>query len=318
MAVSGGQDSVCLAQLLRDLQPHWQWHLTMVHCDHRWRSDSAANAEFVQALAQEWQLPCEVVTAPQPPATEAAAREWRYQVFQDVAQAHGCSHVVTGHTQSDRAETMLLNLLRGAGINGLTSLPPVRSLGNLTLVRPLWHMSRSDTAAVCRQQQLPIWQDTTNLDCSYRRNRVRQELMPYLKQHFNANVETILAQTAELLSADQDYFAAEVARLAPLAIQAAPPALDRDRLRQLPLALQRRLIAFFLQPRLPHGFNFQVVEAVRQLLTAPNGSQTSTLPGGAYLRVQGQWLQFMTPTPPLPPPALGDSDGSGEPPAPPC
>lgn len=293
MAVSGGQDSVCLAKLLLDLQPHWQWHLAVVHCNHRWRQDSTANAEFVQGLAAQWQLPCEVVTAREVPATEAAARIWRYQVFREVAHRFNCCHVVTGHTQSDRAETVLLNLLRGTGGAGLSTLSPVRALGDVQVVRPLLHMSRTDTARVCQQQQLTIWQDTTNFDCRYRRNRVRHELMPYLRQHFNANVEAVLAQTAELLAADHAYFAAEVARLAPVVIRADLPALDRDRLRQLPLALQRRLIQSFLEQHLPHGLNFRVVEAVRQLIDAPNGAQTSTLAGGYSLRVQGHWLQLM-------------------------
>ncbi|WP_448533872.1 tRNA lysidine(34) synthetase TilS [Parathermosynechococcus lividus] len=306
IAVSGGQDSVCLAKFLLDLQPHWHWYLAIVHCNHRWRPDSTANAHFVEGLAQQWQLPYKLVTALEPPATEAAARTWRYQAFREVACTLDCSHVVTGHTQSDRAETVLLNLLRGASVTGIGTLQPVRPLGAVQLVRPLLDLSRTDTAAVCRQQQLPIWQDTTNLDCRYRRNRLRRDVIPYLREHFNAKVETALAQTAELLAADRAYFAAEVARVAPEVIRTAPPALDRDRLRQLPLALQRRLIHRFLQEHLPGTPTFTVVEAVRHLLNAGNGSQTSTLRGGYCLRVHGQWLQ-LTAMPPQPQSAPADS-----------
>lgn len=314
VAVSGGQDSVCLAKLLLDLQPHWGWYLAIVHCNHRWRPDSGANANFVLGLAQQWQLPCQIVTAIEPPPTEAAARQWRYQVLQEVASTLGCSHAVTGHTQSDRAETVLLNLLRGASVTGLGTLSPSRPLGQLQLVRPLLEMTRSDTAAVCHQQQLPFWEDTTNRDCRYRRNRLRQELIPYLRQHFNANVETALAQAAELLAADRAYFAAEVRRIAPEVIHAALPALDRHRLSQLPLALQRRLIQRFLQQYLPHGLGFRAVEAVRSLIPAANGAQTSTLPGGYRLQVRGQWLQLIAPEPSLPQSAPRDSGLSGKPP----
>lgn len=318
IALSGGQDSICLTRLLLDLQPHWHWSLAVVHCDHRWRTDSAANAAFVQELAQRWHLPCEVVRAPEMPKTEAAARSWRYQVFETVAKALSCTHVVTAHTQSDRAESLLLHLLRGASPDGLATLLPCRSLGAVQLVRPLLGMTRAETAAFCREHQLPLWQDETNQSLDYRRNRLRLEVIPYLQAHFNARVEQVLAQTAELLASDRAYFEAEVARLAPAVIREHPPALNRLRLRKLPLALQRRLIYHFLCCHLQGGVNFGVVEEVRSLIAAGNGQQTSTLSRGCHLRVCGQWLEWVRPTaPPLEsvPPPQGERS---PPPSPPC
>lgn len=316
IALSGGQDSVCLTRLLLDLQPHWQWFLTAVHCDHRWRADSAANANFVQALAQQWHLPCEVVSAPEVPKTEAAARAWRYQVFETVAKALNCTHVVTAHTQSDRAESLLLHLLRGTSPDGLATLLPMRSLGSVQLVRPLLGMTRAETAAFCQTYGLPIWQDETNQNLDYRRNRLRLELIPYLQQHFNPNVEAVLAQTAELLASDRAYFEAEVDRLAPTVIREHPPALDRLRLRELPLALQRRLIQRFLRQHLKRGIDFSLIEAVRLLIAAGNGSQTSTLPGGCHLRVCGQWLEWVRSTAP-PSESVPPHQGERSPPPPP-
>ncbi|URR36323.1 tRNA lysidine(34) synthetase TilS [Thermosynechococcus sp. HN-54] len=313
IALSGGQDSVCLTRLLVDLQPQWQWDLAVVHCNHRWREDSDANASFVQELAQAWGLACEVVSAPEMPKTEAAARTWRYQVFETVAKALNCTHVVTAHTQSDRAESLLLHLLRGTSPDGLATLLPTRSLGSIQLVRPLLGMTRAETAAFCQAYGLPVWPDETNQNLNYRRNRLRLELIPYLQQHFNPNVEEVLAQTAELLAGDRAYFEAEVERLAPTVIREHPPALDRLRLKELPLALQRRLIQRFLRQHLKRGIEFSVIEAARLLIAAGNGSQTSTLPGGYHLRVCGQWIELIRSTA-LPPEPVPPHQGERSPP----
>jgi len=157
VAVSGGQDSLCLLRLLLDLQPKWRWHLTVAHCDHGWSGD-VGNADFVRRLVAEWQLPLLVETATDLPETEAAARTWRYQVLATLAQQHHFTYVVTGHTASDRAETLLYNLLRGSGTDGMQALTWQRELvPGVQLVRPLLGMPRQATAEFCHAHQIPIW-----------------------------------------------------------------------------------------------------------------------------------------------------------------
>ncbi|KAG2500610.1 hypothetical protein HYH03_001377 [Edaphochlamys debaryana] len=130
VAVSGGQDSVCLLRLLADLQPLFGWRLGVGHCDHRWRPDSAANAAFVADLAARHGLPCHTAVAPPGlPRSEGAARDWRYGALEHMARQYGYGAVVTAHTATDRAETLLLNLLRGSGPDGLVALAVERPLG---------------------------------------------------------------------------------------------------------------------------------------------------------------------------------------------
>ena len=217
VAVSGGQDSLCLIKLLLDLQPKWQWQIAIVYCDHCWRSDSQVNGDYIEQLAQTWQIKFYRETAEVIPKTEAAARQWRYQVLSQIAQNHHFSYVVTGHTKSDRAETLLYNLIRGSGADGLQALTWQRPLllesplletnlmASIQLVRPLLEISREQTGQFCQENNLKIWVDTTNNDLHYARNRIRQELLPYLQTHFNPQVESHLAQTAELLRAEVDY-----------------------------------------------------------------------------------------------------------------
>ncbi|MBD1928013.1 tRNA lysidine(34) synthetase TilS [Trichocoleus sp. FACHB-90] len=208
VAVSGGQDSLCLIKLLLDLQPKWGWHLAIAHCDHRWRKDSQENAKHVENLALTWDIPFYLQIAPETEniASEAAARQWRYQALSAIALDNDSPYIVTGHTASDRAETLLYNLIRGSGADGLQALTWKRQLNSgLQLVRPLLEVTRTQTAQFCQNFQLAIWEDSTNQDRKYARNRIRHELLPYLQTNFNPKVEQALAQTAELLRADVEY-----------------------------------------------------------------------------------------------------------------
>ena len=137
IAVSGGQDSLGLLKLLVDLQPKWGWKIAIGHCDHGWASDMGI-ADHVETLAVRWHIPFYLKVAPDMKETEAAARQWRYQALQEICQENGLTEVVTGHTLSDRAETLLYNLIRGAGTTGLGALTWKRPLTTqIHLVRPL-------------------------------------------------------------------------------------------------------------------------------------------------------------------------------------
>ncbi len=309
VAVSGGQDSLCLIKILLDLQPKWGWNLAIAHCDHRWRSDSEASANHVEQLAKNWGISYYLATADRIPKTEAAARQWRYQALTEIAIARNYPYIVTGHTASDRAETLLYNLIRGSGADGLSALTWNRPLADfrlenqdenpqskISLVRPLLEITRSQTGQFCQEQKLPIWEDSTNQDLKYARNRIRSQLLPYLETHFNPKAQQALAQTAELLRADVEYLELAASELLQRAISPIadspqvnyqlPVNLDRPILREAPLALQRRAMRQLLQQILPSAPSFESVEKLTGLIAAPNRSQTDPFPGGAIARVE--------------------------------
>jgi tRNA(Ile)-lysidine synthase len=344
VAVSGGQDSLCGLKLLSDLQSKWGWNLAIVHCDHRWRSDSQSNASHVENLAKNWGISYYLQTASDISKTEAAARQWRYQALTEIAIAHNYPYIVTGHTASDRAETLLYNLIRGSGADGLSALTWTRPLADLRspilnfrlgdseenlnseisadfaldnldqtpqskilnlqstiyLVRPLLEISRSQTGQFCQEQKLPIWEDSTNQDLQYARNRIRSQLLPYLETHFNPKTQQALAQTAELLRADVEYLELAATDLLQRAISQIadneqvkiqlPVNLNRQILRDAPLALQRRAMRQVLQQILPCAPSFEHVEKLTSLIAAPNRSQTDPFPGGAIARVENPWI----------------------------
>lgn len=311
VAVSGGQDSLCLFKLLLDLQPKWHWQLGIAHCDHRWRHDSQANADYVEQLAKTWSTPFYCHTATQPLPSEATARQWRYQALSAIARANGYNCIVTGHTQSDRAETLLYNLIRGSGTDGLQALTWKRLLGDrLMLVRPLLEVTRAETGQFCQNMLIKVWEDSTNQELKYARNRIRQQIIPYLQTHFNPQVESTLAQTAELLQAEVEYLEQAAYQLRQKAMPileqgeneqitishysellcSLPLKLNRRVLRSAPLALQRRAMRQILQQILPCNPNFEHIEKLTALITASNRTQTDPFPGGAIASVDKDWI----------------------------
>ncbi len=298
IAVSGGQDSLCLTQLMLDLKPKWGWHIGIVHCDHCWREDSQANANYVREIADNMSIPFYLEAASQSLTSEAAARDWRYQVMSAIAESNNYQCIITGHTATDRAETVLYNLIRGSGADGLQALTWQRPLKNeIMLVRPLLEVTRRQTGKFCQDFQLQVWLDSTNQDLKYARNRIRQELIPYLEEKFNPKVESNLAQTAELLQAEVEYLeqTAEELRFKAEIINDFEDftillRLNRQVLQKAPLALQRRAIRQVLQKILPNAPGFEHIEKLVALIGAPNRSQTDPFPGGTIAVVQDEWI----------------------------
>lgn len=288
LAVSGGQDSLCLLRLLLDLQAKWQWELGVAHCDHRWQND-AGMADHVQQVVQGYGIPFFRLTAATPVAeTEASARSWRYQVLKDCCHDNEYNYVVTGHTGSDRAETLLYNLIRGSGSDGLQALTWQRALTeNISLVRPLLNFTRPETQKFCEQFQLPVWEDAANDNLSYARNRLRQQILPQIKEHFNPQVEMALAQTAEILQAETEYLQVlAIDLLKKASIETSGSSLARDSLQTAPLALQRRVMRLFWQQHFRQSPTFEQLEALVSLINAPNQSRTASLPGNIYAEVK--------------------------------
>ena len=285
LAVSGGQDSMALTTLLRDLRRLHHWRLLLWHGDHGWRPDSADQAAALAGWARAGGLPLLLERAePGSADGEAAARRWRYARLARAARQAGCCCVVTGHTGSDRAETVLMHLARGSHGRGLGSLRRCRPLDGeappLALVRPMLLFSRAETAAICRAWDVPVWPDPGNDDLSLSRNRVRAEVLPVLEAlHPGASLR--ISAQAERLAEDVDA-EAELLRLA-LADLRSPgqaPGLRRRELSRLRRANQRRLLRLWLMETSGQGAEAALLDGLVDRLVPQRGVGELALTGG--------------------------------------
>jgi len=139
---------------------------------------------------------------------------------------------------------------------------------------------------------LPIWEDKYNDNKKFARNRIRLDLIPYLKKEFNPQIEQHLTQTVEILRADVEFLTQEAEKLLNLAISEDKNSLKRSILKEKPLSLQRRVIKAFLAQNLKTMPNFEQIEQIVRLIDAPNRSRTSSLNQGMFAQVEGDLIRI--------------------------
>lgn len=217
VGVSGGADSLCLTLALADLG----YRLVVAHFDHQLRPESADDARAVEAFAAKFGLP--FVSAGADVAAlarfnhlslEEAARKARYQFLFEQARRAGAQAVAVGHTADDQVETVLMHLLRGAGISGLKGMTFRAHLpewdNELALVRPLLNVRHAETLAACQAREVTPVQDESNQDTTFFRNRLRHELLPTLES-YNPQVREGLLRMARSLAGDLEVLEAAAA-----------------------------------------------------------------------------------------------------------
>lgn len=209
VAVSGGPDSVALLYALWSLRDELGITLHAAHLNHSFRGkESDDDAEYVAQLAGNLGVPCTVekIDVPEIQRTlrlspEEAARLVRYEFLERVADEIGANRIAVGHTADDQVETVLLCILRGAGIDGLSGMPPVRG----RIIRPLIETRRSVVEEYVERQGLHPRIDATNLLATYARNRIRLELLPLLRREYNPEVDAAILRLSELATEDSAY-----------------------------------------------------------------------------------------------------------------
>jgi tRNA(Ile)-lysidine synthase len=207
VAVSGGPDSVALLYLLWQLRYDLGVHLHVAHLDHGLRGgDSQRDARYTRRLARRLKLPITLeriqLSAGMVGSLEEQAREARYAFLERVAIEVKARRIATGHSADDQAETVLMRILRGAGSAGLAGIPPVRG----KIVRPLIQVRRHQIEEYLRRHRLRPRRDATNRDLRYLRNRVRNELIPFLEKRYNPNMVETLNRIGRLEWEERTYF----------------------------------------------------------------------------------------------------------------
>ncbi len=300
VACSGGADSLALAAATAFEAPRAGWQAGLVTVDHQLQSGSADRAAVVMKWATEVGFDpviTETVQVTGAGGPEAAARDARYQALLGAAHRHGASVVLLGHTREDQAETVLLAMLRGAGLRGIAGMPAQRAVNRVTLARPLLDISREQTRAACAALGLSVWDDPHNHDPSFTRVRARA-LLRTLVHDLGPAVVPNLARTARLAASD----AAALDELSGEAWRAAADpdgSLRIDNLTGLADAVRTRVLHGWARSLGVSGsaLSHRHVEALDALLVNWRGQGPVHLPGAITVTRRDGRLRAISPAP---------------------
>lgn len=210
IGLSGGPDSVCLLYALTALKEEFELKLYAAHVNHSLRGrESDQDEEYVRKITQKLNIPAffkkvNASTAAEDTRSEEAARRIRLDFLFQTARENRILKIALGHNRDDQAETVLMRLLRGSGLLGLSAILPQRRIGRLILIRPLIEIKRKEIEEFLRLKKLTPRTDSTNLKEIYFRNRLRRTLLPELEK-YNPNIKEILAGTAYTAACDYDF-----------------------------------------------------------------------------------------------------------------
>ena len=265
-AVSGGADSMYLLCRMLELAETRGFTVLCAHFDHGLRgTESARDAAFVASFCAERRVPC-FVGCGSVAGGEAEARQARYAFLERCADEHACDWIATAHTADDHAETMLLQLARGAGLRGLGGIAPVRG----RLLRPMLDVTRAEVEAYLEERAIPHVEDSTNASPAYARNRVRLAAMPALRS-VNPDFARHTVRAAALLREDEAFLVSLAEAF--LREQGSAPAAAA--LSALARPVRARVFALLAETPLEHAH----IEALHALCAGTEAASVS-LPGG--------------------------------------
>lgn len=210
VGVSGGPDSICLLNILKNLQNELKINIVVAHINHMIREEADSETEFVQEFCDKRNIRCFVkradvlkIAKEKKLGTEEIGRKIRYDFFEEIKDKVGGNKIATAHNANDNAETVLMNLLRGTGSTGLKGIEPIR---DNKLIRPIIECTRQEIEQYCNEKGLSPKYDKTNQENIYTRNKIRNLLIPYIQKNFNPNIIETINRMSNLIADDEIYF----------------------------------------------------------------------------------------------------------------
>ena len=213
VAVSGGPDSICLLNILYNIKERLKIELYVAHVNHLIRKEAKSDAEFVKEFCDSKNIEffykeCDVKEKAQTEkiSTEEAGRNARYEFFEEIANKYNINKIAIGHNKNDLAETLIMNILRGTGTQGLKAILNK----NGKYIRPLLDVDREKIEEYCEKNNLKPRIDLTNFENNYTRNKIRNIVIPYVKKEFNPNIVETLTRLSQIATEEQDFINLEV------------------------------------------------------------------------------------------------------------
>jgi len=255
IGVSGGPDSMALLYVLDQIKKKYNVVLKVAHLNHGFRGEEARKeAQFVEEMAKKLWIPFELRSFDVPSykktsslSYQEAARVVRYQFLEEVREQFKASKIALGHNADDQAETLMMWLLRGSGLRGLSGIPPVREG---VIIRPLIETTREEIEAFIKERRIPFVIDSSNQQDQYLRNRVRHELFPLLREYYNPQLVKRLVQTASILRTEDECLetiAQDLLKDIIVSKERESVVIDSKGLLALPLAIQLRCLRGVLE-----------------------------------------------------------------------
>ena len=218
LGLSGGPDSVCLLHILYRLKEKMNIEVYAAHLNHQIRGiEAQQDALYISQICEDLGITSFVKSVNVPQyckenglSLEEGARKLRYEMFEEIKEKTKSNKIAIGHNLNDQAETVLMRIMRGTGLQGLKGIAYIR---DNEIIRPILDIERSEIEQYCEKYELNPRIDKTNLESIYTRNKIRLELIPYMKDNFNPNIiETIVRMTSSLKS-DGDYIELEANKM---------------------------------------------------------------------------------------------------------
>jgi len=212
LGVSGGPDSLTMLHLFVKIKKEYRLDLVVFHLNHMFRKEASNEAAFVKKQAENYGLEAVIEEFNVPQyikkkglSPEEAAREIRFKFMQKWASKFKLKKIALAHNRDDLVETVFLNVIRGTGLKGLTGIEPVTSYGELLVIHPLLNIYRQEIEAYCQLNGLSPVYDPTNKENMYTRNKLRNEVIPYLEREINPGLKGVIARMAENIRVEENY-----------------------------------------------------------------------------------------------------------------
>lgn len=249
VGISGGADSVCLLFVLLELQKQYELELIGVHINHHIRGEEALRDQhFVEQLCRRYEIPLEVIdcdvieeASRRNRSVEETGRDIRREAFIDVLHQYQGDKIALAHHANDNVETFLMNVARGTGLQGLKGIAPVRE----SWIRPLLCLERSEVEGYLQEREEAYCVDSTNLEDTYTRNMIRNQIVPIFENHINDRAVDHMSRVIEELSRIESYMSNQVSgawRLCTVEKESNQVIIHKERLLEYPLIIQERVV----------------------------------------------------------------------------
>lgn len=211
LGVSGGPDSISMLNILKEIKDEQiiKFEMYVAHINHMIREEAIDDEKYVEDYCNRNNIKCYIkridvvkIANDKKIGTEEAGRNARYDFFEEILEETDSNKIATAHNKNDKIETIIMHLLRGSGLSGLKGIEPVR---DNKFIRPLIECERSEIEKYCEENELNPRIDKTNFENEYTRNRIRNMLIPYIKQEFNPNIVQTLGRLSEVVTEEVEY-----------------------------------------------------------------------------------------------------------------